>query len=123
MTNTYVQPRYEGQQVLLDAIAANDADQLGPMIIAAALYEEDFDFVQRVCVMLSSHADEIVRGNAVLGFGHISRLFERLSPEAVDIVRNSLHDPSDYVRGQAHAAADDVSQFLGIEVQPEADGK
>lgn len=117
MSNIYVQPQYEGKQSLLDAIANDDVEALISMIIAAALYEDDFDFVQRACVELSSHADENVRGNAVLGFGHIARLFERLSNEAIDIVRNHLDDPSDYVRGHAYSAASDVSHFLGIEVR------
>jgi hypothetical protein len=117
MDGTYVRPEYEGQGTLLEAIAANDIDKLGSMIIAAALCEEDFDFVQRICVQLSSHSDEIVRGNAVLGFGHLARLFEALSDEAIDIVRARLRDPSSYVRGQAHAAADDLSHFLGAEVR------
>jgi hypothetical protein len=119
MNNIYVQPQYEGQQSLLDAIAANDADKLGSMIVAAAIYEEDFEFVQRTCIQLSSHSDEIVRGNAVLGLGHLSRLFGRLSDKAIGIVRERLQDPSDYVRGQAHAAAGDLSHFLGVKLRSE----
>jgi hypothetical protein len=121
MHATYVHPEYEGPESLLEAVAANDVEKLGPMIVAAALCEEDFDFVQRICVQLSSHSDEIVRGNAVLAFGHLARLFEALSDEAVDIVRDRLRDPSSYVRGQAHAAADDLSHFLGIEVRAEGE--
>ena len=34
------------------------------------------------------------------------------------IVSDRLRDPSDYVRGQAHAAASDLSHFLGAEVEP-----
>lgn len=119
MSDTFVQPEYEGQESLLETVAANDVEKLGPMIVAAALQEEDFDFVQRICVQLSSHSDEIVRGNAVLGFGHLARLFEALSDEAVDIVRERLRDHSSYVRGQAHSAAGDLSNFLGIEVRSE----
>ncbi len=119
MNDTCVQPQYEGQESLLEAISANDVEKLGPMIVAAALHEEDFDFVQRICIQLSSHSDEIVRGNAVLGFGHLARLFEALSDEAIDIVRDRLRDPSSYVRGQAHAAAGDLSHFLGVEVRSE----
>lgn len=121
MNDTYAQPEYEGQESLLDVIAANDIEKLGPMIVAAVLHEEDFDFVQGICVQLSSHSDEIVRGNAVLGFGHLARLFEHLSNEAIGIVRDRLRDPSSYVRGQAHAAASDLSHFLGVEVKPEDD--
>jgi hypothetical protein len=121
MSDTYVQPEYEGQEVLIEAITRDESAKLGPMIIAAALHEEDFDFVQRACVQLSTHPDEIVRGNAVLGIGHIARLFERLDEHAVQVVSDRLHDPSSYVRGQAHAAASDLSHFLGIEMKLEED--
>jgi hypothetical protein len=115
MTNVYEQPKYEGPQALLDAIKANNIDVLGPMIIAAALYEDDFDTAYRACVQLSSHADEVVRGNAILGFGHLARLFGRLGDEAPGIVKRGLVDSSGYVRGQAHAAAGDLQHFLGVE--------
>ena len=93
------------------------------MIVAAALYEEDFNLVYDACVQLSEHSDEIVRGNAVLGLGHLARLFGRLGDEAPSILRRSLGDPSAYVRGQAYAAASDVRHFLNIRVTDETDVK
>ena len=117
MTNTYMHPRYAGQEQLTEAIEANDVERLREMIIAAALHEEDFDFASSACVRLSRHTDEFVRGNAVLGLGHIARLFGRLGTDAVETVKTSLDDPSGYVRGQAHAAAGDLAHFLGIEVR------
>src|SRR5678816_1116720 len=99
MTDVYEQPRYEGAQALRDAIENNDPDVLGPMIVAAALHEEDFEVVYDACVQLSSHPNEIVRGNAILGFGHLARLFGRLNDGAPQLVRDALVDASDYVRG------------------------
>lgn len=117
MTNTYQQPEYPGSSALFEAIAANDAEVLGPMIIAAALYEDDFDIAYRACLQLSAHIDEIVRGNAILSFGHLARIFGRLGSEAPAIVRRGLVDTSAYVRGQSHAAAGDLHHFLDIEVR------
>ena len=117
MTNVYEQPRYEGPQALFEAIQTNNVDVLGPMIVAAALYEDDFDTVYRACVQLSSHPDEVIRGNAILGFGHLARLFGRLGDEAPAIVKRGLVDSSTYVRGQAYAAAGDLQHFLGIEIR------
>lgn len=116
MNNVYEQPVYGGAQALLEAIEANDPDVLGPMIIAAALYEDDFDVAYDACLKLSSHPDEVVRGNAILGFGHLARLFGRLGDEAPSIVKRGLVDDSNYVRGQAYAAAGDLQLFLGIEL-------
>jgi hypothetical protein len=120
MTNVFEQPKYEGSQALRDAIHKNDADALGPMIIAASLYEDDFDIAYGACVQLSSHPDEVVRGNAILGLGHLARLFGHLGNEAPEIVKRGMADPSAYVRGQAYAAAGDLQHFLGIEVRDAA---
>lgn len=120
MSNVFEQPEYQGPQALRDAIQANDVDVLGPLIIAAALYEEDFDTAYDACVQLSSHPDEVVRGNAILGFGHLARLFGRLGDEAPEIVKGGLADVSNYVRGQAYAAAGDLQHFLGIEIREPA---
>ncbi len=117
MTNMFEQPHYDGQVALLAAIEANDVEALRPMIIGMALEEEDLQFAQRMCVQLSSHADEIVRGNAILGFGHLARLFGELDDRSMDVVRAGLEDESHYVRGQAHAAASDLKHFLGVDVR------
>lgn len=117
MNNVYEQPTYDGAQALMEAIEANDPSVLGPMIIAAALYEDDFDIVYDACVKLSSHPDEVVRGNGILGFGHLARLFGRLGEEAPSIVKRGLVDDSNYVRGQAYAAAGDLAHFLGMELR------
>jgi hypothetical protein len=117
VNNVYEQPGYEGAQSLAAAIQADDPEVLAPMIIAAALYEDDFDTVYCACVKLSSHPDEVVRGNAVLGFDHLARLFGRLGDEAPAIVKLGLADGSTYVRGKAYAAAGDLQHFMGIELR------
>ncbi len=117
MTHSFEQPEYPGADALRDAIERDDPEVLGPMIIGAALYEDDFDTVYSACLRLSNHRDETVRGNAVLGFGHIARLFGRLGQDGPDIVKRGLKDPSPYVRGQAHAAANDLDHFLGLSIR------
>jgi hypothetical protein len=117
MTNVYEQPKYQGPEALAQAIQTNSAEVLGSMIIAAALYEDDFDTIYDACVRLSAHPDEVVRGNAILSFGHLARLFGQAGHEAPEIVKFGLTDSSAYVRGQAYAAAGDLKHFLGIEVR------
>ena len=117
MTRFFEQPTYNGPETLRDAIAKDDPEVLAPLIIGAALYEDDFDIVYRACITLSTHSDEIVRGNAILGFGHLARLFGRTGEEAPGIVKRGLADPSDYVRGQAYAAAGDLEHFLGLQIR------
>ena len=74
---------------------------------------EDVD-VEAVCVELSSHEDIYVRGNAILGFGHLSRTFGELDEAIVKpIVEAAMHDQAPFVCGHAHSAADDLTHFLG----------
>lgn len=102
----------EGMQLLWRAIEDDDVDRLRTLIVGAALHEANFDAVYEACVELSRHTDDEVRGNAVLGFGHLARRFGRLGDEAPAIVRAAMTDPSWHVRGQAHAAAMDLRDFL-----------
>jgi hypothetical protein len=117
MTNVFEQPTYEGAQALSEAIERDDVERLQAMIVAAALYEQDLAVVQAACMKLSAHRDEIVRGNALLGFGHLARIFGELEDRAVALVADGLRDRSAYVRGQAHAAAGDLKHFLGVDVR------
>jgi hypothetical protein len=117
MTATYSQPTYFGKRALLEAINRDDVEALRPMIIAAALEEEDREFIEEAFAKLSVHGDEIVRGNATLAVGHIARIFGEVSTAGVEIVRRGLHDESSYVRGQANAAAGDLRHFVGIETR------
>jgi hypothetical protein len=88
------------------------------MIVAAALEEEDRQYVEAACIRLSTHQDEIVRGNAILGFGHLARRFGEIGEKGPQIVGRGLADASVYVRDHAYAAAGDLKHFLGIEVRP-----
>jgi hypothetical protein len=115
VSSTYSQPLYSGGQALLDT-TDSDAPVLSVSIIAAALEEEDRELIEQACLRLSAHVDEEVRGNAILGLGHVARRFGQLSSAAIETVKRGLADTSEYVRGQAHAAAGDVRHFVGIEV-------
>jgi hypothetical protein len=117
MSDIFIQPQYDGNDALLDAIARNDTVALPSMIIATALYESDFDLARRACITLSEHPDEIIRGNAILGFGHLARRFGELEQPEIGIVKRGLHDASDYVRDQANAAASDLKSFLAVDVR------
>ena len=100
------------------AIARDDPAELYVVPISVSMYHEDLEWSQGVCIRLSAHRDATVRGNAVLGFGHLARRFRRLDEGVVrPIIENALLDADPYVRGQADAAADDVAHFLGWKVK------
>ena len=72
---------------------------------------------EAICLRLVSHSNPAVRGNAVLGLGHLARVARRLESEQCQhVIQCALSDPDPYVRGQAASAADDVQMFLGWHV-------
>ncbi|MEE2690243.1 MAG: hypothetical protein VX640_01765 [Pseudomonadota bacterium] len=92
-------------------------EYLQTLPIALSLDPPDDVDVEAVCVALSAHSDTYVRGNAILGFGHLSRTLRVLDEATVKpIVEAALHDPARFVRGQADAAADDIEHFLGWKI-------
>ncbi len=96
------------------ALLRDDPGELARAVLAAALHAEDGAWAEDVCARLASHASPTVRGNAVLGFGHVARVHGALGRErAMPILEAALADADEYVRGQAHAAVDDVEHFLG----------
>jgi hypothetical protein len=95
------------------AIDDNDLELLVLAPISAAFFSEDSFWAQDVCVRLSSHENPQVRGNAILGFGHIARIYRLLDESVVKpIVESALRDNNDFVRSQAIASADDLEHFL-----------
>ncbi len=102
-------------------ISEDDPDKMPyvPVAVSMGCDEADRDWAESVCVRLTSHPQEWVRGNAVLGFGHLAREFRTLDRTMVEpLVRAALSDPSSVVRGQAEAAADDITHFLGWSPRP-----
>ena len=102
----------------IEAKLRNDVpDELLYVPVSVSMYWADWRYAQELCLRLSKHRHWNVRGNAVLGFGHISRVQRMLEKEKVEpVLRAALIDESDYVRGQAHAAVDDVNHFLKWEI-------
>jgi len=98
------------------ALRHNDAEALSRIVVAVALSEADGPFSERLCQELALHSDETVRGNAILGFGHLARRFRKLQPESTKFIENGLKDSSEYVRGQAWAAASDATFFLKLKI-------
>lgn len=99
-----------------DAIEFDDPIRLADLALDIGLAAEPLEWAQACCVQLARHRNANVRGNAVLSFGHLARRFGRLDPQRVRrTVEIALYDPSEYVRGQAHSAADDLATFLAWE--------
>lgn len=74
-------------------------------------------WAEAICFRLASHLLFNVRGNAILGLGHIARTCRQLDlSRALPVISLGLSDPHDYVRGQADSAASDLHTYLGVVV-------
>jgi hypothetical protein len=113
------EPRYEdtpewSRDAVEQALRDDEPDRLLRAVIAVAMHDTDWRFAQDLCIRLSSHQNGNVRGNAVLGFGHIARIHRQLDCDSVQpIIKAALRDADGYIRGHGTDAADDTAQFLG----------
>ena len=99
-----------------EAIERDDSIELMDLVVQLALEESDRRFAENCCAKLARHRNAMVRGNAVLGFGHLARRFGELDGRRIHrLVDIALHDRSDYVRTQAASAAVDLATFLSWE--------
>jgi hypothetical protein len=95
------------------AISRNNPDELSVAVLSAALYSNDRDWAEKVCIRFANYNHFNVRGNAILGFGHIARIHDKLTENIVrPLIEAALVDIEDYVRGQAESAVNDVEFFL-----------
>ena len=82
-------------------------------MLGLSLYGENVDFIQEILVEYSNNIDENIRGVAILGFGHIARIHRKMDKELVlPIVKKGLKDSSNFVRGHAENALDDINFFV-----------
>lgn len=96
------------------AIERNDPHELQLVSVTVALACLDQAAAQEVCLKLSSHAHNKVRGNAIMSLGHLGRRFRALDEQAVKpLIESALRDADEYVRTRAKSAADEIHQFLG----------
>src|SRR5262252_1118623 len=83
------------------AIARGEPEELLRVVLAVALHSEDGPRASAVCLQFARHEHFNVRGNAILGLGHLARRFRRLDSVARGVIDHGLRDINAYVRGQA----------------------
>ncbi len=100
-----------------EILERNEPKEVLPVPIIVTMNDDDQDFCEEICLRLQSHLDPQVRGNSILGFGHIARRFGTFNDQRIlELVNQALLDESDIVRRQASTAAMDISSFIGIEL-------
>ncbi len=93
-------------------IAWNDIERLRTVPLSLSLYSDDLHWAIGHCINLAFHSDSIVRGNAILSFGHFARRFHCAHRKLVEpLIQSALKDKDKFIRGQAESAADDIDHF------------
>ena len=68
----------------IEAVLANgEPQELLYVPIVVSLDPPDWAWSQAICVRLAGHPDANVRGNAILGFGHLARVCGKLDEAVV----------------------------------------
>ncbi len=106
----------DGSEIAEVVLGRDDPVELMDWILEFAAESGDGEFAEDCCARLARHRNAMVRGNAMLGFGHIARRFGRLDAHRIKrLIDTGLRDGSDYVREQARSAAEDLKTFLAGE--------
>ncbi len=101
-----------------EAIERNVPEELLYVPVWITMDPPDCEWAQNVCIKLSTHEDFNVRGNAILGFGHLARTCGKLTENIVKpLIEKALKDNNEYVRGQAEGAAEDIEHYLKWKVR------
>ena len=96
-----------------NAVADDDIEKLIHVPLFASLYYEDREFAEEICIKLSSHSNDNVRGNSIEGFEHIARIDGKLNKKVVKpIIEEGLKNKNDFVRDKSEWARDATKQFL-----------
>ena len=113
-----MKPKYEkierqSETEIEAAILRDDSDELVYAVLSAALYAYDAGWAENICARLAAHENENVRGNAILGFGHIARIHGQLTEAKVKpLIESAFEDESAFVRDHADSVKDDTKMFL-----------
>ena len=88
-----------------------------PIVVGMGAADCERGWAEGICYRLAEHSHFNVRGNAVLGLGHIARTCRELNLEnALPFISRALGDASEYVRDHASNAACDLDMYMDVVV-------
>ena len=97
-----------------EAIKNDDREALILIPIKLGFCHDNWRFTQEVSVRLSEHPDETIRGNSMRGFAYTAMNHGKLEKNIVKpVLLRALKDSSDWVKGCAQDAIDDVNNYMG----------
>lgn len=112
--NLTYEPLPEWSREEMDAvIERNDPRELCLVPLVAGLAPPARDWGLAVCIRLSEHPDEVVRGNALLGIGYLAHHFRDLPEQKIrSMIERGMNDASPWVQQRAGEATEEFSMWL-----------
>ena len=105
-----------------EVIRRDDSDEVRYVPVVVTMDPPDYEWSESICLQLVSHHHFNVRGNAILGFGHLARIFGIISDQARRLVTRALNDEHEYVRSHANSARDDIEHFTKTKLTEHGEG-
>jgi hypothetical protein len=90
--------------------ASNDVKRICHAMVAVALHEQDWKWVQDKCLMFFMSDNPDISGLAATCLGHVARIHKQLERDKViPLLRSRLNDPA--IAGQIGDALEDIEMF------------
>jgi hypothetical protein len=113
MPDQYKDTQPLDRDALISRLRSKDDADVCHALVAAALHDPDWRWVQAQCVALAEHPSSQVRYLVAVCFGHLARIHRQIDRERVDAVLEKLAlDPIPEVRHGVECARDDFAIFL-----------
>jgi hypothetical protein len=107
----YVEPTPLSRDAAAVEIASGDPMRVAEALVSLAFFEEDWRWVQEICLAHFSSAEASVRSIAATCIGHVARIHRQLDLQrVVPMLRALMNDPE--TRGYAEDAWDDITMFV-----------
>lgn len=107
----YSEPAAGDRDLLRRALERDDPRDISGQIVALALNDPDWEWLQEKCLELTGHDNPEVRGVAATCLGHIARIHRRLDRDrVVAALQAMVHDSA--AGGRAEDALDDIEVFI-----------
>jgi hypothetical protein len=103
----------ENREWAMNEIDSGDTKRIVNGLLSLAFYDDDWEYVEGLCIQLSNHIDDNVSGIAILCFGHLARLHRKLHlTNVMPIIDKALLSNHSFIRGNAENAKDDIEVFI-----------
>jgi hypothetical protein len=112
----YVEPEPITRDEVSIRLASNNADLAAEAIIRMALWESEWEWAERVCLLALKNDKPKVKVAALTAIGHVARRFRTLHLDVVLPAINELHNDTRY-KGAADDALDDIAVFIPNEAK------